>query len=136
MPALVWRYLTALRYDRPAANCTALAEVLGTVAHDRLTRLRQGQGSGHTRLEAACRRRFVGERGALSSAATVMPKPLATALAGLTWVCSSQERQPVYGFSLVLLVWTEGVGRLPRGLRLGRQGGPSKYDHASDGAHG
>jgi hypothetical protein len=46
---------------------------------------------------------------------------------GLAWVFSSQERRPVYGFSLVLLVWTNGTLRIPLGLRLWHHGGPSKY---------
>jgi hypothetical protein len=124
MPALVWLSLTALLYDRTSANCTALAEVLATVSHDRLTRTLQGQWSGHTRLESTCRRLFVWERGYLIIDETVIPKPFATAMAGLTWVFSSQERKPVYGFSLVLLVWTDGVGRIPLGMRLWRKGGP------------
>ena len=46
---------------------------------------------------------------------------------GLAWVFSSQERRPVYGFSLVLLVWTNGTLRIPLGIRLWHKGGPSKY---------
>ncbi len=130
MPTLVWLYLTALLYYRTSANCMALAEVLDTVSHDRLTRMRQGQWSGHTRLESACRLLFVWERGSLIIDDTVIAKPFATAMEGLTWVCSSQERKPVYGFSLVLLVWTDGVRRIPLGRRLWRTGGPSKYDLA------
>jgi Transposase DDE domain len=45
----------------------------------------------------------------------------------LAWVSSSQERKPVYGFSLVLLVWTNGTVRVPLGVRLWHKGGPSKY---------
>jgi Transposase DDE domain len=58
------------------------------------------------------------------------PKPFATALDGLAWVFSSQARKPVYGFSLVVLIWTNGTRRIPLGLRLWRQGGPSKYELA------
>jgi hypothetical protein len=57
---------------------------------------------------------------------TVIPKPFATAMEGLAWVFSSQERRPVYGFSLVLLVWTDGRLRVPLGVRLWHKGGPSK----------
>jgi hypothetical protein len=45
-------------------------------------------------------------------------------------VFSSQERNPVYGLCLVLLVWTEGTLRIPLGMRLWRKGGPSKYELA------
>ena len=57
----------------------------------------------------------------------MIPKPFAAAIEGLARVFSSQERKPVYGLSLVLLVWTNGTLRIPLGMRLWRQGGPSKY---------
>jgi hypothetical protein len=42
MPELVWLYLTALLYYWISDSCVALAEVLETVSHNRLTRLLQG----------------------------------------------------------------------------------------------
>jgi hypothetical protein len=54
-----------------------------------------------------------------------MPKPFAAAIAGLAWVCSSQERTPVFGPALVLLVWTNGTLRIPLGMRWWRKGGAS-----------
>ena len=127
MPTLVWLYLTALLYYRTSGSCVALAEALGTVSHDRLTRMLQSEWSGHTLLDSACRTLFAWERGFLIIDDTVIPKPFATAMEGLAWVFSSQERRPVYGFSLVLLVWTDGKLRVPLGVRLWHKGGPSKY---------
>ena len=130
MPELLWLYLTALLYDRTSSSCVALAEALETVSHARLTRLLQAEWSGQTRLELAYRTLFVQQRGDLILDDTVIPKPLASAMEGLAGVFSSQERRPVYGFSLVLLVWTDGRLRIPLGLRLWRRGGPSKYELA------
>jgi hypothetical protein len=118
MPALVWHYLTALLYYRTSATCVALAEALQTVSHDRLTRRLQADWSGQRLLERTWRTLFVGERGYLIIDDPVVPKPFATAMEGLAWVDSSRERKPVYGFSLVLLVWTDGVLRIPLGVRL------------------
>jgi DDE superfamily endonuclease len=126
MPELIWLYRTAVLYVQTSVTGVALAEALDTVSHDRLTRMLQAQWSGHTRLERACRTLFVWERGYLSLDDTVIPKPFATAIEGLAWVDSSQDRQPVYGLSLVLLVWTHGTVRLPLGLRLWHNGGASK----------
>jgi DDE superfamily endonuclease len=95
-----------------------------------LTRRLQADWSGHTRLALAVRTLFVWERGDLILDDTVLPKLFATAIEGLAWVFSSQERKPVYGLSLVLVVWTNGTLRLPRSMRLWRQGGPSKYELA------
>jgi putative transposase len=130
MPELIWLYLTALLYYRTSASCVALAEALETVSHDRLTRMLQADWSGQTLLERACRMLFVWERGYLILDDTVIPKPFAAAMEGLAWVFSSQERRPVLGFSLVLLVWTNGVLRIPLGIRLWHKGGPSKYELA------
>ena len=127
MPKVVWLYLTALLYYRTSSNCVALAEALETVSHDRLTRLLQADWSGQTLLEQAFRTLFVTQRGYLILDDTVIAKPFATAIEGLAWVFSSQEHRPVYGFSLVLLVWTNGALRVPLGMRLWRKGGPSKY---------
>jgi DDE superfamily endonuclease len=127
MPTLVWHYLTALLYDRTSTSCVALAEAMKTVSHDRLTRLLQADWSGQILLELAVRTLFVRERGYLIRDDTVIPKPFATAMESLAWVYSSQERKPVYGFSLVLLVWTNGTCRIPLGVRLWRTGGASKY---------
>jgi hypothetical protein len=126
MPTLVWLYLTALLYDRTSATCVALAEAWQTVSHDRLTSMLQADWSGQRLLERACRALFVWERGSLIIDDTVVPKPFATAMEGLAWVFSSQERKPVYGFSLVLLIWTDGRVRIPLGIRLWHKGGPSQ----------
>ena len=127
MPELIWLYLTALLYYRTSASCVALADVLQTVSHDRLTRMLQADWSGQKLLESAVGTLFVWEQGYLILDDTVIPKPFANVMEGLAWVFSSQERRPVVGFSLVLLVWTNGIVRVPLGIRLWRKGGPSKY---------
>ena len=115
MPKLVWLYLTALLYCRASASYVGLAEGLKTVSHDRLTTLLQADRSGQTLLELAVRTLFVCERGYLILDDTAISKPFATATEGLAWVFSSQERKPVYGFSLVLLIWTDGTAPGPAG---------------------
>jgi DDE family transposase len=126
MPELIWRYLTALLYYRTSANCVALAEALQTVSHDRLTRMLRANWSGQILLERVFRTLFVWDRGYLILDDTVIPKPFATAIEGLAWVYSSQDHKPVYGLSLVLLVWTNGAVRIPLGMRFWHKGGPSK----------
>ncbi len=124
MPTLVWLYLTALLYYRTSSRCVALAEALETVSHDRLTRVLRADWSGHTLLELAWRTLFVWERGYLIIDDPVIPKPFATAIEGLAWVYSSQERKPVYGLALVLLVWTNGTVRIPLGMRFWHKAAP------------
>jgi hypothetical protein len=97
------------------------------VSHDRLTRRLHAAWSGPPRLELAVRTLFVGTRGSRIINDTVRPKPFATAMEGLAWVFSSQAHKPVYGFSVVLWVWTKGTLRRPLGIRLWHKGGPSTY---------
>jgi hypothetical protein len=132
MPELMWRYLTALLYDRISASCVALAEALKTVSHDRLTRLLPVDWSGQILLERAVPTLFVWERGSLIIDDTVIPKPFATTIEGLAWVFSSKDHKSVYGLPIVLLVWTNGTLRIPLSMRLWQKGGPSKYALALD----
>jgi hypothetical protein len=139
MPTLVWLYLTALLYYRTCSRCVALAEALETVSRNRLTRMLQADWPGQRLLESALRTLFIGERGDLILADTVIPKLFATTIESIAWVNSSQARKPVYGLALVLLGWTNGMLRIPLGLRLWRQGWPSTYKLAlellSDARH-
>ena len=127
MPQLIGLSRTAWLSDRTSVSCVALAVALETVSPDRLTCMWQANWSGSTRLELAVRTLLVWERGSLIIADTVLPKPFATGIEGLAWVCSSQERKPVDGLSVVLVVWTKETRRIPLGLRLWHKGGSSKY---------
>jgi hypothetical protein len=46
----------------------------------------------------------------------------------LAWAFSRRERKPVYGLSLVLLVWTNDTLHITLGMRLWRPGSPSKIE--------
>jgi hypothetical protein len=60
----------------------------------------------------------------------VIPQPFATAIEHLAWVSSSQERTPVDGLSLVLLIWTGGTVPIPLGMRLWHKGGSAQEARA------
>jgi hypothetical protein len=49
----------------------------------------------------------------------------------LSGVWSRRVGKPVGGMPGVLLLWTDGQGQVPRGIRLWRQGGPSQGEVAS-----
>jgi hypothetical protein len=110
--------LTALLSDRPSVRCAALAEAPQPMSHDRLTNMWQADWSGHTCLESIVRTLFAGKQGSLILEETVVPNPYATVMDGLVWVFSSRERKPLYSFSLVRLIWTDGTRRIPLGVRL------------------
>jgi hypothetical protein len=117
MPELAWLYLTALLCYRTSGSCVALAEVLETVSHDRLTRMLQGDWSGQTLPDLAVRTLFTWKGGYLSLDDTVIPKPFATAMEDLSWVFSNQEHKPIYGFSPRL---RRDISALMRGETGGR----------------
>jgi hypothetical protein len=48
----------------------------------------------------------------------------------VSWVWSSSVGKPVWGMQVVLLLWTDGKWKVPVGIRLWRQGGPSKVELA------
>jgi len=47
----------------------------------------------------------------------VVPRAFAPTIQSLARALSRQECKPIYGFSLLLLVWTNGMIRILAGLR-------------------
>jgi hypothetical protein len=66
MPKPLWIYLTALLHFTPVSTCLPIAEVVPKTSHDCLTRMLNGEGSGHTPLDWALRILFL-VMGGLSS---------------------------------------------------------------------
>jgi hypothetical protein len=130
MPEPLWLYLRALLYFTNITTCSAMADALDSVSHDRLTRLLQGAWSGHILLNLALRALFTVAGGYLLVDDTVVEKPYARLLGEAAWVWSSKQRKVVFGISLVLLVWTDGQVRIPLAFRLWHKGGASKFDLA------
>jgi hypothetical protein len=136
---LIWHDLTAWRYYGTSTSGVALAAAPQTVSQDRLTRMLPADGSGPIRLDLAVCPWVVWQRGDVILDDTGMPNPCATAIERGAWVDARKARTPVSGCSRVVLIWTEGTLRRPRGLRLGHKGGASKYARAlawrSDARH-
>jgi putative transposase len=130
MPEPLWLYLMALLYFTNITTCSAMADALDSASHDQLTRLLQGAWSGHIRLNLALRALFTVAGGYLLVDDTVVEKPYARLLGEAAWVWSSKQRKVVFGVAVVLLVWTDGQGRIPLAFRRWHKGGASKFDLA------
>src|ERR671924_699308 len=130
MPKPLWIYLTALLHFTKVSACSTIAEIFPKASHDRLTRMLNGDWSGQTLLDWALRILFVVVEGYLIVDDTVVEKPHAKRLNEAGWVWSSKRNKAVYGFSVVLLVWTDGQTRIPIGFRVWKKGGPSKFELA------
>jgi hypothetical protein len=130
MPETILSYLTALIYFTKICSCFAIAETLGKVSHDRLTRMLNGDWSGQRLLELALRAFFLVVGGYLIIDDTVIEKPYSSKLSECAWVYSSKRKKVVFGISVVLLVWTDGQIRIPLGYRVWKKEGPSKFELA------
>jgi len=122
-------YILAMLYFQTNGTCSGLAKVLNRVSHDSLNRFLRRQWSGQKRLEAVIEPEKM-KGGYLIIDDTPIEKPYSKKLEGLWWIYSSTERKVVYGYCLVLLIWTDGKIRIPIGLRLWRRGGKTKIELA------
>jgi hypothetical protein len=120
----------ALLYFTKVTTCSAIADALDSVSHDRLTRMLQGSWSGHLLLDLALRTLCSVVGGSLIVDDTVVAQPYARLLGEAAWVWANKDRKVLFGVSVLLLVWTDGQRRIPLALRVWHTGGVSKYDWA------
>jgi len=125
----VFLYLIALLYFRTNGTCASLARAVGKLSHDSLTRFLKKDFSGQKLLEAF-REPLPLSGGYLIIDTLEILHPHAKKLEGLSWVYSSIYSKVVFGYQLVLLIWTDGVKRIPIGLRIYQPGGPTKIQLA------
>jgi len=122
-------FISALLYFQTTGSCLGLSKMVG-VSHDSFTRFLRGSWSGQKRLEMFTKPRGKLKNGYLIIDDTPSEKPYSKSLEGLSWVYSSKERKPIYGYCTVLLIWTDGKVRIPIGLRLWKKGGTTKIELA------
>jgi hypothetical protein len=130
MPEHMGTYLTALLYCTEVSTCMAIAQALDNASPDRLTRMLKGRWSGQTLLDVALRALCTVMGGELLIDATIGEKPYAALLEEAVWVWSTKHNEVVFGMPVVLLVWTNGQGRIPLACRIWQQGGPATFDVA------
>ena len=133
MPQPIWTYLTALRYCTEVSTCLAMADILETAAHDRLTRRLKGRWSGHTRLDVARRTWFTLMGGEVILDDTSGEKPYVALLEAAAGVWATTQNQVVCGSPVVLLGWPTGPVRLPLACRIWPKGGPATCAVALEG---
>jgi hypothetical protein len=68
--------------------------------------------------------------GELSIDDTMVEKPYAALLEEAAWVWSTKPNTVGFGLPVVLLVGTNGQGRIPLAGRIWKKGGPSKFELA------
>ena len=126
----VWLYIKAIAVFTTKGTCSALSEMLGNTSHDRLNRVLTGNWSGQKLLEIALRLLFTVVGGYLIIDDTVIDKPFSKRIQGLSFVYDSSKKKTVFGYSVVILIWTDGQIRIPIAFRLWQKGGLSKFSLA------
>ena len=123
----------AVLYCTNITTCSAMADALDSVSHDRVTRMLHGSWSGQTLLDLALRTLGAVTGGYVILDATGLDTPYARGLGEAAWVWSSKQSKVVFGVSVVLLVWTDGQVRIPLAFRGWHKGGPSQGALALEG---
>lgn len=122
-------YLIGLLYRNTRTSCVSLALLCAHVSHDTLRRVLYQQVPWSRRLWETFGQGLVQKGGYLVIDDTSWERFTRVAEA-VSWVWSSSVGKPVWGMQVVLLLWTDGKWKVPIGIRIWRQGGPSKVELA------
>jgi hypothetical protein len=123
-------YLTALIYRNTRTSCCSLSALCVGVSHDRLQRMLYQKFAWSRRLWDYFAARMVREGGYLIIDDTAWVR-WAQKSEAVSWVWSSTHGRTVRGMQVVLLIWTDGLVKVPLGLRLWKKGGQSKVELAA-----
>lgn len=110
-------------------TAATLCTISDEVTHDQLTRALNADGSWQKLLESITKP-FGLRGGYLIIDDTVLEKPYGKEFEGASYVFSSTKGKPVFGYSIVLLIWTDGSRRIILGERIYKKGGATKIELA------
>jgi len=118
-------YLIGLIYRNTRTSCLSLASLCAHFSHDSLRRVLYLRFAWSRRLWDWFASKLVREGGCLIIDDTSWQR-WAKKAAGVGLVWESSASRVVRGMQVVLLLWTDGHWKVPIGIRIWRQGGPSK----------
>lgn len=118
--------LVMMGFKKTAAN---IAEMSDKVSHDQVTRALNQDGLEKKHLESITKPRGL-KGGYLIIDDTISEKPYGSEFDGASFVYSSAKGKAVFGYQIVLLIWTDGKRRIVLDYRTYQKGGPSKLDFA------
>lgn len=100
-------------------------------SHDSFNRVLHADWEGKKHLEKVTNPRKL-KGGCLEIDDTVIEKPYTKELDGSGYVYSSSKRKAVFGYQVVLLVWTDGKKRIVLDQRIYKKGDKTKIEIALD----
>lgn len=127
---IIISYLIALLNHYKLSSQSALADILGNVSHDRLTRLLHKDFSVQKLLYALISLCSILKNGYLIVDGTWLPKAYCNSLPFVKKQYCGRYGVPLIGISIVVVIWTDGFWRIPLGLKIWSKGGKSKPDLA------
>jgi hypothetical protein len=123
-------YIIALLHYTGKASASQLSRTLLKYSHDFFTDILVRDFQGETLLAYCIQRIHPLTRGYLIIDDTWTPKCFSWFLEAVTKSYSGKYKRPMWGISIVMLLWTDGKWRIPLSIRIWHRGGPSKPDLA------
>jgi hypothetical protein len=122
-------YLVGLLYRNTRTSCVSLALLCARVSHDTLRRVLYRKVPWSRRLWETFVQGLV-QKGGYRVIDDTSWERFTHVADAVSWVWSSSVGKPVWGMQVVVLLWTDGKWKVPVGVRIWRQGGPSKVELA------
>ena len=124
------KYLTGLLNHYKFSTATALSELLGDVSHDSLTAFLYKDWNPQVLLYQVISLFTILKGGYLIIDDTLLPKSYSKHSNFVKKLYSGKYKTRITGVSIVVLIWTDGVWRIPLGLKIWEKGGKPKPDLA------
>ena len=129
---MLLNYIKLLLLCNFKKTCTNMAETAGQkISHDSLNRVLHADWEGKKHLEKVTNPKKL-KGGYLEIDDTVVEKLHSKELEGSGYVYSSAKGKSVFGYQVVLLVWTDGQKRVVLDQKIYRKGGKTKIEIALD----
>jgi len=132
MTLMMILYIIALIYRDTRANSVEIAAWYQGVSHDQISRMLQSKCHWPTLLWQIFAQKLIGKmtEGYLIIDDTVLEK-YGQKIFGVHWVYSSSLKKTLQGINIVMILWTNGVVKVPLGIKVWVKGRHSKIVLAS-----
>lgn len=122
----ILRYIVAIINNKGKFTVCALAQILGNIGHDKLTRMLHQDWNPQKLLWYCIQRIHPLTSGWLIIDDTWCPKCFSAICSFVKKQYSGKYKIPLMGMTVVMLLWTDGKWRIPIGIRIWIKGGKTK----------